>query len=375
MALLRNLTAAIGNLTGPSTNIENTPLLILIGYSLLYLVTYIVAVLGNIMALLTCYKNYRITTSILLVYIASLAIADLLFTFLTTFDFVYFFTENWVGGNPLCKLQGFLVETSYSASILTLVAISYERLRSVAAKGLARSQRIERRTIICKLIWVVSAIICAPLLYGYSAVQHPYTGKTLCVNRVTWGDDGRQIYYAIHAVIIYCIPLVFMVWAHWKIFSFLKKHAHGKSVSAVESKQRKVTQMLAVVTLIFVSCWTPFILVRALRYFFVYEGLEIWKLTQLIIIINSAVNPILYCFYSGQFRSSFKDMVKCRWHLTIRRGSSRRSSRKTTSRSPNSFQLDSIEPEAENMVSISPSWKQGQVNNGKRYSVSDDICA
>lgn len=316
------------------------PLVLVIFYSLLYIAIYIVAIAGNVMALLTCFKNYRITTSILLVYIASLAVADLLFILLSTFDYVYFFTKDWPGGNAGCKLQGFLIETSYSASILTLVAISYERLRSVASKSLARRQRIERRTIITKAIWVFSAVISVALLYGYSVVPEKKTGNSLCVNNVSWGDNGRQIYYSLQAVFIYLVPLSFMIWAHYRIFRVLKVHTQKKMISTVESKQRKITHMLAAVTLIFFVCWSPFIAVRALRYFYVYEGFELWKLTQLIILLNSAVNPVLYCFYSGQFRSAFKDMIRCQWKLNLRKLSTRGSRRHRDglhSHSPNSF--------------------------------------
>ncbi|XP_020905133.1 D(2) dopamine receptor [Exaiptasia diaphana] len=331
------VTVKTDNGTDTMNFVEKTPLVLLILYSMLYIVTYLIAIVGNIMAMLTCYKNYRITTSILLVYIASLAIADLLFTLLTTFDYVYFFTNSWPGGNAVCKLQGFFVETSYSASILTLVAISYERYRSVASKGLARSQRIERRTIISKGIWVFSVLISLPLLYGYSVIEENKTGRLLCVNHVSWGDRGRQIYYTCQAGFIYLLPLSFMIWAHWKIFQVLKVHAAKKMVSSVECKQRKITHMLAVVTLIFFACWSPFIGVRALRYYYVYEGFELWKLTQLVILVNSAINPVLYCFYSGQFRTAFKQMITCKWKMNLRKISraSRRSGRE--SHSPNSF--------------------------------------
>lgn len=365
---------AKNNATNTMNFVEKTPLVLLILYSMLYIVTYLIAIVGNIMAMLTCYKNYRITTSILLVYIASLAIADLLFTLLTTFDYVYFFTNTWPGGNTVCKLQGFFVEMSYTASILTLVAISYERFRSISAKGLARSQRIERRTIITKGIWVFSALICLPLFYGYSVRTEENTGRLLCVNHVSWGDSGRQIYYSCQAFFIYLLPLSFMLWAHWKIFKVLKVHTAKKMVSAIECKQRKITQMLAVVTMIFFACWSPFILVRALRYYYVYEGFELWKLTQLVILVNSAINPVLYCFYSGQFRSAFKQMVTCQWRMSLRKISrgSRRNAR--DSHSPNSF-ADKSETEAS---TNSSGWhKLSTLTKSKKLSIkkSDKVDA
>ena len=316
---ITNDSSEMNSTTKPSQMDEEFPLALIIAYGILYAIFLTVALFGNIMALLTCYKKYHSSRSILLVYIASLATADLLFAILSIFDIAYFFLGSWPGGNAMCKIQGFLIETSYSASILTLAAISYERSRSVTSTTLARNRGVEQRTIVIKILWIVSIVLCVPLLYGYATKEEK--GDQLCLN-TTWGDSGRQTYYILQAVLIFLCPLIFMVWAHSKILRVLQSHINStEGVGSVGSKQNKVTKMLAVVTLVFFCCWSPFIMVRALRYFYVYEGNELWKLTQLIIFGNSAANPILYCFYSGQFRRSFKEIIRCKFEIQGRRKS------------------------------------------------------
>ena len=123
------------------------------------------------MALLTCYRKYCSSRSILLCYISSLAAADLLFAILSTIDVSYFFLEEWPGGNGLCKIQGTLIEISYTASILTLVAISHERSRSVRSTSLARNRSVAQRTIVIKILWIVAIVVCAPLFYGYATKE------------------------------------------------------------------------------------------------------------------------------------------------------------------------------------------------------------
>ncbi|XP_022798693.1 type-2 angiotensin II receptor-like [Stylophora pistillata] len=309
----------MNNTSKPSVVDEEYPLSLVVGYGILYVAFFTFAFFGNIMALLTCYKKYHTSQSILLCYISSLALADLLFAVLSIFDTVYFFLGDWPGGNPVCKIQGTLIEISYSASILTLVAISYERSRSVTSTSLARNRCVEQRTIVIKILWIVSVVLCAPLFYGYATKEEK--GVQLCLN-TNWGDSGRQTYYILQAVFIFICPLIFMIWAHTRILRVLRTHVKNTSgLGSVESKQHKVTKMLAVVTLVFFCCWSPFIIVRALRYFYVYEGNELWKLTQLIIFGNSAANPILYCFYSGQFRRSFKEIIRCKFKIEARRKS------------------------------------------------------
>ena len=311
----------------PEVNALGFPLPLIIAYVILYVLFFSVAFFGNIMALLTCYKKYRSSQSILLCYISSLAAADLLFAILSPFDLAYFFEGDWPGGDVVCRIQGTFIEISYTASILTLVAISNERSRSVASTSLVRNHSISQRTIFVKVLWIVTFIVCAPLFYGYTTQGEK--GKELCVN-TNWGDYGRQVYYTLQAFLIFICPLLFMVWAHVKILRVLNSHIkNSRGVGTVESKQRKVTKMLAVVTLVFFFCWSPFMFVRTLRYFYVYEGNEVWKLTQLMIFGNSAVNPILYCFYSSQFRTSFKEIIRCKFSLKLVRRKRRAGSHST----------------------------------------------
>ena len=74
---------------------------------------------------------------------------------LTSMD-AEFYATDWPGGNGLCKIQGTLIEISYTASILTLVAISHERSRSVRSTSLASNRSVAQRTIVIKILWIVA---------------------------------------------------------------------------------------------------------------------------------------------------------------------------------------------------------------------------
>ncbi|KAK2562233.1 Melatonin receptor type 1A [Acropora cervicornis] len=92
----------------PEVKALGFPLPLTIVYVILYVLIFSLAFFGNIMALLTCYKKYRSSQSILLCYISSLAAADLLFAILSTFDLAYFFDGDWPGGDVVCKIQAHL---------------------------------------------------------------------------------------------------------------------------------------------------------------------------------------------------------------------------------------------------------------------------
>ena len=307
-----NSTENLSNGTGnPSRQFSPIIGSIFIAY---YSVVFLLATVGNTFALIACYKNYN-TSALILSYIASLASADLLFALLSTFDLVYFIRSDWPGGELTCKIQGTIIESSYSASILTLVAISYDRKKAVSNPFLVHSQSVHRRIYLPAMIWTVAMVSSAPLLYAYSV--RGQEGKLLCLNE-NWGDMGRQVYYGIQAVLLFLLPLGFMIWAHVSIFTHLKRHVRTSSTIGATTfdsrKQRGITKMLFIVTLAFSICYVPFIIVRALRYFYLYNGDEIWRLVQLLIFTQTAINPLIYCFYGRLFKISFKDILRCRFN-------------------------------------------------------------
>ena len=296
----------------------------------LYAIVFSLALIGNTLSLITCYCSHKDTASMLLCFIASLASADLLFTVLSIFDLIAFIGDgDWFGGNAICKAQSFLIESCYTVSILTLVAISRERLRAVSSPLLARVEGSAERKLILVSIWVTGILTCTPLLYAYHIVEDKETGKSKCLNK-QMGDKGRQIYYSVQAGLLFLVPLVFMTWAHIRIFKLLSIHERTRSsLYSVPHKrkglqQKKVTRMLAVVTVIFFACYGPFMVVRTFRYFYIHNGMGIWKLSQMMIFIQAAANPIIYCFYSQQFRYTLKDFICCCFKCAKPRSSSSR---------------------------------------------------
>ncbi|KAL9980514.1 hypothetical protein ACROYT_G009114 [Oculina patagonica] len=287
-----------------------------------YIVVYSTSSVGNMVVLCICAKNGRnvafrpTRTGFFNLYIANLAIADLLFTQLTIFDAVYAILDEWTMGAMLCKVQGFLVELCYTAGILTLIAISRERLKSMSDLQMkSRIQRIRERRSRSVTVWVLAVLLCSPLLYAYNLTEERLS--IIRCNNDAWSHIGRRIYYSVTAVILFILPLMIMIWTQLKIKSvFNSQVAPTQQIAvSIRARQRKASRMLGVVTIVFFALWAPFIFMRTLRYFSWYEGLIIWKLSQLLTIASAAANPFIYSFYSTHFRLYIKRFVTCRCRL------------------------------------------------------------
>lgn len=290
-----------------------------------YIVVYSTSTVGNMVVLCICAKNGRknaafqpTRTGFFNLYIANLAVADLLFTQLTIFDAVYAILDEWTMGATLCKVQGFLVELCYSASILTLIAISRERLKSMSDLQMkSRIQRIKERKSRSIIVWVVAILLCSPLLYAYNLTEE--TSSIIRCNNDAWSHVGRRIYYSITTVILFIIPLMIMIWTQLKIKLVFKSQVAPTQQIAISmrARQKKASRMLFVVTIVFFAFWSPFIFIRTLRYFSWYEGFIIWKLSQLSTIASAAANPFIYSFYSTHFRVYIKRFVTCKCGLMV----------------------------------------------------------
>lgn len=278
-----------------------------------YSLVFVLSTVGNSFVLSVCYRavKRKPSESSLKWFIANLAVADLTFTMLSILDLISFLWT-WVGGQATCKLQSFLIEACYTASVMTLVVISFERLKAVVepfSRRISAPEGIYRKLM---ALWVVSVVAASPLLYAYQA-QKDSRGVVLCTN-AKFRDLGRQIYYSIHAVAFFLVPLIYIIYAQSSIFLTLRSNVFPtqNAFSTVCSKRHlKAAKPLVALTIAFVTCWSPFIIVRTLMYFHLTDGGYIWRASQLLIFLNTALDPILYGIYGESLKLFLKRFFTC----------------------------------------------------------------
>ena len=230
---------------------------------------------------------------------------------MTIFDLIVF-VWTWVGGEISCNLVSFVIEACYSTSILTLVLISFERLKAVVDPF--RVRLITRGNMLRKLIavWSVSAVVASPLLYAYQ-IQTYDTGTVSCTN-IMFEDLARQIYYTIHAFCFFLVPLVYMIVVQKRIFLSLRSSVASNMSNTTASvhykRHYKVARVLAALTIAFVICWSPFMVTRTMLYFHLTNGGYVWRASQLLILLNTVLDPILYGVYGEAMRQYARSLFK-----------------------------------------------------------------
>ena len=299
---------------------DGFPTGIIVSFVVFYSVVFLFSAVGNTVVIYTCYLRIKRGQLSINAFIANLAIADLTFTVLSTLDFVTFLWA-WPGGTVSCKTQSFLIEVCYTSSTMTLTLISCERRRAVITPLRVRTNS-HNEYIKLVTLWIASLVIGSPLLFAYD-MNKDASGSLIC-NNASFGDLGKQVYYSIHTVFIFIVPLTYMLYAQFTTFKalrarvFLTPHVFS---TASSKRHRKVAKILVALTVAFIVCWAPFIAVRAMMYFHLTSGGYFWRASQLLIFLNTALDPILYGIY-GENNGRFLQRFNCKrtsFHTTTKR--------------------------------------------------------
>ena len=282
---------------------------ILVPLIIFYITVFILSTVGNTWVLVTCYKTLKRRYHPFMWLLINLASADLLFTLLSLFNGIGFLWR-WVGGNCTCKLQGFLLEASYTTSIITLVAISYQRLKALTDPFNVRMNSWRnKQPIKLILIWGFSLLVCSPLAYIYR-VKTNENGEVVCVT-TTWGNTIPQIYYSLHTTIFFVVPMLYIILTQSHIYRTLRVAPMRPTsfISRLNQRHRNAAKTLAALTTAFVICWSPFMVTRTLFYFQLASPGLGWRVSQLLIFLNAGLDPLLYGYYGTNMKSSLRRVL------------------------------------------------------------------
>lgn len=312
-------------------------------------------VIGNVMVPIVILKtkDMRNSTNIFLV---NLSIADLMVLLVctpTVLVEVNSKPETWVLGKELCLAVPFVELTVAHASVLTILAISFERYYAICEPLRAGYVCTKTRaTLICALAWFFAALFTSPIL----AIAEMHTVTRLdgtSYQCLTQAVTFWQITFFVMVIIfLYLFPLIILIVLYTVIaknlISAASKVVLNKTVDPYNARARKqVILMLGTVVLCFFLCLMPY---RVLALWIIITPSELsdnispekWYnllyFSRIMLYINSAINPILYNLMSSKFRIGFCKVCIC-YKKSSEKTQNRRAQRTMTNGSTTSSSL------------------------------------
>lgn len=282
--------------------------------------------IGNILVIIVLWqqqrRSHRITGSYFLINLAIadiFASANLIFMLSTIIN-----RGEWIFGEHVCKLNGFLTVLFGATSLLTMCAISINRYFKIVEGG--KYNRIYTNTNTLRILavtWFVPFLFSIAPIFGWSAHEYQ-VGKCVCHFLFS-----RSVSYTItFATVIVITPFTIILFCYLKIYKIIK--AHGaiignlrRSQPSVNVEDIRIATTLFIVIIVFIICYIPASVVNIVQ--MVQPGFRIppWldMMSFLLVVSNHANNPLIYNALNRSFRQAFREVLRLRPREDSRAGS------------------------------------------------------
>uniref|UniRef100_A0A8C3AUL8 5-hydroxytryptamine receptor 7 n=1 Tax=Cyclopterus lumpus TaxID=8103 RepID=A0A8C3AUL8_CYCLU len=266
--------------------------------------------------------------------IVSLAVADLsvalaVMPFVSITDLI---GGQWIFGQFFCNVFIAMDVMCCTASIMSLCVISIDRYLGIT-KPLTYPVK-QNGCCMAKMVlsvWLLSASITLPPLFGWA--QNVNDGRVCLISQ----DFGYTVY---STAVAFYIPMSVMLIMYNRIYRAAKLSAAKHTITcfpregergtgehhqrrkrknqSIFKREQKAAATLGIVVGAFTFCWLPFFLVSTARPFVC--GVEcscvpLWLERTLLWLgyANSLINPFIYAFFNRDLRTTYSNLLRCRY--------------------------------------------------------------
>jgi hypothetical protein len=245
----------------------------------LYLVTILIALIGNLLILFLICFSRRFKKKSANYFILNLTLCDLAIIFSCMWvQIVLTLSKNWILGEIFCKLNSFMQMVSVVASVLTLALISFDRYLGIIyplRPGI--TTRMAQALILS--VWLLAIAISIPCFIYRTYTERKWfdfnekycddlgwPGKLIkneqgCATKIV--KPVKRIYYTTVILVLFFLPIFIMSITYsiiirklWRNSAIIGDNCSDENQSVIK-KRKRVIIILVLLLLVFFICWSP----------------------------------------------------------------------------------------------------------------------
>uniref|UniRef100_A0A3B3R5V7 G-protein coupled receptors family 1 profile domain-containing protein n=1 Tax=Paramormyrops kingsleyae TaxID=1676925 RepID=A0A3B3R5V7_9TELE len=280
-------------------------------------IEFILGMIGNGVALWIfcfCLKPWKSST----VFLFNLALADFLLNVILPFRASYYLMgRDWIFGDVFCRISLFMLAMNRCGSILFLTAVAVDRfLRVVHPHHPLNSMSVRKTVGAACAIWALTISQTAHLMFDTHITKSG--NLTQCESFQICETSNHLSWHKFIFVFSFYLPLAIILFCTIRIITQLKNRQMDK-----DQRIRRTLRFIIVVVVVFFLCFFPSNLTQVVIWIKVtfYPGLcEDYDVLQTVFFymisltyLNSALDPIVYYFYSPTFKKICQKQFKRLW--------------------------------------------------------------
>ncbi|KAH1007885.1 hypothetical protein HUJ04_005064 [Dendroctonus ponderosae] len=231
------------------------------------------------------------------------------------------YTDAYNFGSVPCKIFVYLQCISVASSIFTITTMAIDRYLAIIRPFGLRYRCFNRTSTIIMIfaLWTFSLILFLPNLW-IAGLVHYYGDVTLCRMDYSNSPIPQDVIGVIWFIFMFAIPGCIMTIAYAlmgkTLCSSLPPFDNNESACAqqrnrVMRSRKRVACILLLLAVVFAACWLPYHIMNLVMNITGHTEAESVNVYLLLLgHSNSALNPIIYCALSRNFRNSIKSLLK-----------------------------------------------------------------
>ncbi|CAG9762377.1 unnamed protein product [Ceutorhynchus assimilis] len=292
----------------------------------IYAFVFVAALVANILLIIIVVKDHYMQ-NVTNYFLVNLSVADLLVTLICMPNAAWrAYTDAYAFGSISCKISVYLQGISVASSIFTITTMAIDRYLAIIRPFGLRHRCFNKTSTIVMIfvLWGLSLVLFLPDLWIAGLTVVPVMSDDVALCRMDYSNFPvpENVIGIVWFIFMFAIPGCIMTVAYIlmgktlcsSLPPFDNESTCAQQRNRVMKSRKRVACILLLLAVVFAACWLPYHIMNLIVNVGGQQSAS-WsqELGMYLLLLghaNSALNPIIYCALSRNFRNSIRNLLK-----------------------------------------------------------------